>query len=137
LKDIPRNLHKWSKKKVKLHKQMLDLYRRAKEFENIKKQIEKELLGAKQTTDKNLQLFYELKNKSEKKAFQEQIRFYKNKEKAKELGKSKTKYIIKNKRTKKKYTKKKLAIALAKQKSGKKLDFYELKLILEHSKKNE
>lgn len=137
LKEIHRNLNKWPKKKVKIHKQMLDLYRKAKEFENIKRQIEKELLGAKQTSDKNLQLFYELKNWSEKKAFQEQLRVFKNKAKAKEIGKLKTKYIIKKKRTQKKFMKKKLAIALEKQKSGKKLDFYELKLILEHSKKKE
>jgi len=135
LKEMHRNLKKWSKRKVKIHKQMLDLYRKAKEFQNIKRQIEKELIGAKQTTDKNLQLFYELKNQSEKKAFREQLRFYKNKVKAKEIDKSKTKYIIKSKRTQKKYTKKKLAIALAKQRSGKKLDFYELKLILDHSKR--
>jgi len=137
LKEIPRNLNKWSKRKVKIHKQMLNLYRKAKEFENIKRQIEKELLGIKQTIDKNLQLFYELKNQSEKKAFQEQLKIFEDKAKAKEIHKSKTKYLIKKKRTLKKYTKKKIAIALQKQKSGKKLDFYELKLILEHSKKRE
>ncbi|MHA2288428.1 MAG: hypothetical protein ACXABG_06540 [Promethearchaeota archaeon] len=134
LKWIPRNLKKWSKKKVKVHKQMLKLYRKAKEYENIKKQIEKELLGAMQTTDKNLQLFYELKDKSQKKVLQEQVKLFKSKAKDREIRTLKTKYIIKKKRTQKKYSKKKLAIALEKQKSGKKLDFYELKLILEHSK---
>ena len=137
LKEIPRNLNKWSKRKLKIHKQMLNLYRKAKEFENIKRQIEKELLGIKKTADKNLQLFYELKNQSEKKAFQEQLKIFKDKAKAREIHKSKTKYLIKKKRTLKKYTKKKLANALQKQRSGKKLDFYELKLILEHSKKRE
>jgi len=137
LKEIPRSLNKWSKRKLKIHKQMLNLYRKAKEFEKIKRQIEKELLGIKKTADKNLQLFYELKNQSEKKAFQEQLKIFKDKAKAKEIHKSKTKYLIKKKRTLKKYTKKKLANALQKQRSGKKLDFYELKLILEHSKKRE
>ena len=137
LKEIPRNLNKWSKRKVKTHKQMLKLYRKAKEFANIKRQIEKELLGVKQTIDKNLQLFYELKNQSEKKAFQEQLKIFKDKAKAKDILKSKTKYLIKKKRTLKKYTKKKLTIALQKQKSGKKLDFYELKLILDHSNRRE
>jgi len=137
LKEIPRSLNKWSKRKVKIHKQMLNLYRKAKEFESIKRQIEKELLGIKQTADKKLQLFYELKNQSEKKAFQEQLKIFEDKAKAKKMHKSKTKYLIKKKRTLKKYTKKKLANALYKQKSGKKLDFYELKLILEHSKKRE
>ena len=135
LKEIHRNLNKWPKRKRKIHKQMLNLYRKAKEFENIKRQIEKELIGVKQTTDKSIQLFYELKNKSSKKAIQEQLRFFKEKAKAKELRVLKTKYIIKKKRTQKKYTKDKLRIALEKQKSGKRLDFYELKLILDHSKK--
>ena len=135
LKGMHRYLDKWSKRKVKIHKQMLELYRKAKEFEKIKMQIEKELLEAKQTTDKNLQLFYDLKNQSEKKAFREQLKIIKDKAKAKERNKLKTKYIIKKKRSQKSYTKAKLATALQKQRSGKKLDFYELKLILEHSKK--
>ncbi|MCK4285912.1 MAG: hypothetical protein KAX18_06905, partial [Candidatus Lokiarchaeota archaeon] len=54
LKEIPRNLNKWSKKKVKIHRKMLDLCRKAKVFENIKKQIENELLGAKLATDRYL-----------------------------------------------------------------------------------
>jgi len=137
LKEIPRNLNKWSKRKVKIHKQMLNLYRKAKEFEKIKRQIEKVLLGIKQTANTNLQLFYELKNQSEKKGFQEQLKIFKDKVKAKEIHKSKIKYLIKKKRTLKKYTKKKLANALQKQKSGKKLDFFELKLILDHSKKRD
>jgi len=137
LKEIHRNLNKWSKRKVKIHKQMLNLYRKAKEFEYIKRQIEKELLGIKQTADKNLKLFYELKNQSEKKAFQEQLKIFKDKIKTKERNALKIKYLIKKKRTMKKYTKKKLANALQKQRSGKNLDFYELKLILEHSKKRE
>jgi len=137
LKEIHRNLNKWSIRKVKIHKQMLNLYRKAKEFENIKRQIEKELLGIKQTADKNIQLFYELKDRSEKKAFQEQLKSFKDKVKAKELSKLKTRYLIKKKRTLKKYTKKKLSIALQKQKSGKKLDFYELKLIMDHSRRRE
>ena len=137
LKEIHRYLNKWSKRKVKIHKQMLDLYRKAKEFENIKRQIEKVLLGIKHTTDKNLQLFYKLKNQSEKKAFQEQLRVVKEKAKAKERRTLQTKYIVKKKRSQKKYIKNKLAIALEKQKSGRKLDFYELKLIFDHSKKKE
>ena len=135
LNGMHKNLDKWSKRKVKINKKMLELYQKAKEFEKIKMQIEKELLGAKQTTDKNLQLFYDLKKQSEKKAFQEQLKIFKDKAKAKERNKLKTKYIIKKKRSQKSYTKAKLATALQKQRSGKKLDFYELKLILEHSKK--
>jgi len=135
LKGMHKNLDKWSKRNVKIHKQMLELYQKAKEFEKIKMQIEKELLGAKQTTDKNLQLFYDLKKQSEKKTFREQLKIFKDKAKAKERNKLKTKYIIKKKRSQKSYTKAKLATALQKQRSGKKLDFYELKLILEHSKK--
>ncbi|NVM46830.1 MAG: hypothetical protein HWN79_18135 [Candidatus Lokiarchaeota archaeon] len=134
---IPRNLNKWSKKKVKIHRKMLDLCRKAKVFENIKKQIEKELLGAKQATDRYLLLYSELKNQNKKKLIEEQLRPFKNRAKAKEKRKIKTKYIIKKKRLKKKFRNEKLEIALEKQKSGKRLDFYELKLILDHSKNKE
>jgi hypothetical protein len=134
VRNIDKNLKKWSNRRVNTHKQILSLYRKARNFENIKKQIENELLRTKQTTDKNLQLFYRLKDKSQKQAFQEQVRMYKSKRKEEELHRLKTKYIIKKKKTQKKYVKEKLAIALEKEKSGKKLDFYELKLILEHKK---
>jgi hypothetical protein len=137
LKEIPRNLNKLSKKKVKIHRKMIDLCRKAKVFENIKKQIENELLGAKQATDRYLQLYSELKNQNKKKLIEEQLRPFKNRAKAKEKRKIKTKYIIKKKRLKKKFKDKKLEIALEKQKSGKKLDFYEFKLILDHSKQKE
>ena len=113
---------------------MLDLYRRAKQFQNIKKQIENELLGTKQAADKNIQNFYKIKDNSLKQAFQEQVKIYRKKKKEEEVNRVKTKYIVQKKRTQKKYTKKKLETALEKQKLGKKLDFYELKLILEHSK---
>ncbi|MFX0076231.1 MAG: hypothetical protein ACFE96_12365, partial [Candidatus Hermodarchaeota archaeon] len=134
VRAIEKNLKKWSKRRVNTHKKMLEIYRKAKHFENIKKQIEKELIGAKQATDKNLQLFYKLRDKSQKQAFQEQVELFKSRKKEEELRILKTKYIIKKKKTQKKYTKEKLKAALDKQKSGKKLDFYELKLILEHTK---
>jgi len=71
LKEMPRNLNKWSKKRVKIHRKMLDLCRKAKVFENIKKQIEIELLGTKHTTDRYLQLYSELKNRNKKKLIEE------------------------------------------------------------------
>jgi len=125
LKEIPRNLNKWSKKRVKNHKKMLELCRKAKVFENIKKQIENELLGAKQATDRYLQLYSEMTNQNKNKLIEEQLRFFKNRAKAKEKRMLNTKYIIKKKRLKKKFRNEKLEIALEKQKSGKKLDFYE------------
>lgn len=137
LKEIPRNLNKLSKKKVKIHRKMLDLCRKAKVFENIKKQIENELLGAKQATDRYLLLYSELENQNKKKLIEEQLRPFKNRAKAKKKRLQTTKYLIKKKRLKKKFRNEKLEIALEKQKSGKKLDFYELKLILNHSKKKE
>ncbi|MHA1461306.1 MAG: hypothetical protein ACTSO8_07480 [Promethearchaeota archaeon] len=137
LKEIPRNLNKWSKKRVKIHKKMLDLCRKAKVFENIKKQIENELLGANKATERYLQLYSEMTSQNKNKLIEEQVSFYINKAKAKEKQRQKTKNIVKKKRSQKKFKNKKLEIALEKQKSGKKLDFYELKLILEHSKKKE
>lgn len=134
LKTIGQKLNKWSKRKKNLHKKMLDLYRRAREFEIIKKQIENELLDNRKMIGKNLKLFYELRDTSQKQAFQEQIKALKDKAKLEEVQILKTKYIVKKKKMEKKHTKEKLAQALEKQKSGKKLDFYELKLILEHSK---
>jgi len=141
LKEILRNLNKWSKKKVKIHRKMLGLCRKAKVFENIKKQIKNELLRAKQVTDRNLQLYSEMTNQNKNKLIEEQLRFFKKKAKAKAKAKAKekriinTKYIIKKKRLQKKFKNKKLEIALEKQKSGKKLDFYEFKLILDSKKK--
>ena len=135
LKEIPRNLKKWSKKKVKTHRKMLNLCRKAKAFENVKKQIENELLRAKQATDAYLQLYFELTNEKKKKLIEEQLNIFKIKAKAKEKRALATKYVIKKKRKQKKFRNEKLKIALEKQKSGKKLDFYELKLILDHSKK--
>jgi len=141
LKEILRNLNKWSKKKVKIHRKMLGLCRKAKVFENIKKQIKNELLEAKQVSDRNLQLYSEMTNQNKNKLIEEQLRFFKKKAKAKVKAKAKekriinTKYIIKKKRLQKKFKNKKLEIALEKQKSGKKLDFYEFKLILDSKKK--
>jgi hypothetical protein len=114
---------------------MLDLCRKAKVFENIKKQIENELLGAKLATDRYLQLYSEITNQNKNKLIEEQLSFFKKKAKAKEKLRQKTKYIIKKKRLQKKFKNKKLEIALEKQKSGKKLDFYEFKLILDSKKK--
>jgi len=135
LKVIPRNLNKWSKKKVKNHRKMLDLYRKAKVFEHVKKQIENELLRAKQATNRYLQLYSELTNQKKNELIEEQLSFFKNKATAKEQRKAINKYIVKKKRKQKKFRDEKLKIVLEKQKSGKKLDFYELKLILDHSKK--
>jgi len=137
LKEIPRNLNKWSKKKVKIHRKMLGLCRKAQAFENVKKQIENELLRAKQATDGYLQLYSKLTNQKKNELIEEQLSFFKNKAKAKEQRVATTKYIIKKKRKQKKFRNEKLKIALEKQKSGKKMDFYELKLIFDHSKEKE
>ena len=116
LKKIPRNLNKLSKKKVKIHRKMLNLCRKAKVFENIKKQIENELLGVKQVTDRYLQLYSEITNQNNNKLIEEQLSFFKKKAKAKEEQRQKTKYIIKKERSKKKFRNEKLEIALEKQK---------------------
>ncbi len=78
LKEISRILNEFSQKKIKNHRKMLDLCRKAKLFDSIKKQIENELLGAKQETDRYLQLYFELKNRSKKNLKEELLRQFKN-----------------------------------------------------------
>ena len=51
LKEINRGLIKWSNKRKNYHKKMLDLYREAKEFWNIKKEMENNLKENKDVAD--------------------------------------------------------------------------------------
>jgi len=141
LNEINDNLIKWSKKRIKTHKKMLNLYRKSRKFEIIKKQMEHELFSSRQSSNRYFQLFHDLNEQTKQLIIQEQIAIIKSKElhpkelPPKEIQTPHIKEVIKRKKVQKKFMKKRLAIALDKKKAGKKLDFYELKLILDHSKK--
>ena len=83
LNEISRILNEFSRKKIKNHRKMLDLCRKAKFFDSIKKQIENELLGAKRETDRYHQLYFELKNQSKKNLREDLLRQFKNSAKTK------------------------------------------------------
>ena len=136
--QIKKSLEKWTKKQTICHKKMLILYRKAKEFENVTMQMENELYNNRDSAYKNYQIFNDLITQNRKKILKELSIYLRNKkkpEKAKPKQKPIDKELIKRKKTRKKFVKKKLEQALDKKKAGKKLDFYELKLILDHSKK--
>lgn len=134
LKEIYENLIKYYNKRLSTHKKMFELYRRMREFETVKHQIEKELIMHKTNADDFHLLFSKLMNLN-KKVFLEELS---KKEKSiiipRKIPKSHINAIVTKKRKLKKFELKKLTIALNKQKAGKKLDFYELQLILKHSK---
>ena len=138
LVQIKKSLEKWAKKRTDCHKKMLTLYRKGKEFENVVMQMENELYNNRDSAYKNYQIFNDLITQNRKKILKElSISFREKKipEKIKPKQKPIDKELIKRKKTRKKFVKKKLEQALDKKKAGKKLDFYELKLILDHSKK--
>jgi hypothetical protein len=117
------------------HKDLLDLYKKVKEFEEIKMKIDYELIENKTTADGYHELFLKLMNLNKKVLLDELSSKAKSEIRPWERRKPDVKAIIKKKKKYKKLEQKKLEIALEKQKSGKKLDFYEYQLILKHSKK--
>ena len=138
MKLIKKNLKKWTEKRTEGHKIMLSLYRKAKAFEIIQKQMENELNLKEKSANKYHQQFNDLINQNKNKILEELFVYLKSKKKPEKI-KPKLKVIdkelIKRKKSRKKFMKKKLAIAIDKKKAGKRLNFYELKLILDHSKK--
>ncbi|MFX1378268.1 MAG: hypothetical protein ACFFA4_04170 [Promethearchaeota archaeon] len=135
LTEIYENIFKISNKRLITHKKMLDLYRKAREFEKIKKRVENELIESKNTAEGYHQLFVKLIDLNKKVLLDELSNKPIIELRPKEIKKLDEKAIIKKKKKHKKLEQKKLAIALDKQKSGKKLNFYEYQLILKHSKK--
>ncbi|MFX0144937.1 MAG: hypothetical protein ACFE9C_12760 [Candidatus Hodarchaeota archaeon] len=134
LKVIYENLIKFYNKRLLTHKKMFELYRKIREFETVKHQIEHELIDHKSNADDFHLLFSKLMNLNKKVRSEELL----NREKSiiipRKIPKSQINTIINKKRKLKRFEQKKLAIALNKQKAGKKLDFYELQLILKRSK---
>lgn len=135
LTEIYENLYDLSRKRLMTHKKMLDLYKKAKGFEQIKKEIENELIENKTSADGFHQLFLKLMNLNKKVLLDDLTNKTKSSLRPKVLKTSDLKAIIKKKKKVKRLEQKKLEIALEKQKSGKKLDFYEYQLILKHSKR--
>ena len=135
LKELYNSLDKLTAKRLNSHKKMLELYRKAREFENIKKNIEKELIMNQNAAYRNYQLFTQLMNQNKLVLLEELSHQPKEEIQPKEIVTTRVKSIIEKKKSHKKLVQERLSLALYKQKSGKKLDFYELKLILDHSKK--
>ncbi|MFX1502537.1 MAG: hypothetical protein ACFFDH_16365, partial [Promethearchaeota archaeon] len=134
LKKVYENLIKLSYKRLMTHRKMLILYRKVREFENIKKEIVNELIENKTMVEEYHQLFLKLMNQNKKMLLNKLSNRPKIKGRPREIKTPNVEAIIKKKKKYKKQEQKKLAIALDKQKAGKKLDFYELQLILKHSK---
>jgi len=135
LKEINLHLIKWSNKRINYHKNMLNLYREARVFRKIKKKMENKLKENSDTANHNYQHFLEKMNQNEKNIMEGKWLQQKVKPQRRDIITPRLESIITRKEMFKQFKNEKLAIALEKQKLGKKLDFYELKLILERSKK--
>jgi len=118
LKEIYETLIKLANKRLMTHKKMLDLYRKAGEFDNIKKRLENELIENKTTADGYYQLFLKLMNQNKKLLLEE---LSKSKVSPKFKKKTNVKAIIKKKKKKKRLEKKKKKICLKNKKKRKKL----------------
>ena len=135
LKEINRDLIKWSNKRKNYHKKMLDLYREAKEFRKFKKEMENKLKENKDAADHYYQLYLEIMNRNEREIIKKIWLKPKAKPQRREIITPRLESIIARKEMFKQFKNERLAIALEKQKLGKKLDFYEFKLILDQPKK--
>lgn len=120
---------------------MLGLYKNAREFENIKQEIVEELKESRSNADEYHQLFLKLMDQNKKVLLANLSSRSKRKVQPKTMTPPKViltpkeKAIIKKKKKFKRHEQRKLEIAIEKQRSGRRLDFYELQLIMKHSKK--
>ena len=133
LNKIYEQLNKWSNKSQKNHAKMQDLYQKANELKNKKKQMEEELIENKKAADQFH--FQYLDTMSQKKKMDKGRRPYRQKGAKYAPRKQKPRHRApsKNKALLEKMKQEKLATALEKQKAGKKLNLYEARLILEKS----
>ena len=134
LNKIYEQLNKWSNKSQKNHAKMQDLYKKANELRNKKKQMEEELIENKKTADQYH--FQYLDVMSQKKKMDKGRRPYKQRGKRPFPGKQKPRRRppSKNRELIEKMKQEKLATALEKHKTGKKLNLFEARLILEQNK---
>ncbi len=134
LNKIYEQLNKWSNKSQKNHAKMQDLYQKANELRNKKKQMEEELIENKKTADKYHFQYLDVMN--QKKKMDKGRRPYKQRGKRPFPGKQRPRHRppSKNRELIEKMKKEKLATALEKHKAGKKLNLFEARLILEQNK---
>ena len=134
LNKIYEQLNKWSNKSQKNHAKMQDLYQKANELRNKKKQMEEELIENKKTADKYHFQYLDVMN--QKKKMDKGRRPYKQRGKKPFPGKQRPRHRppSKNRELIEKMKKEKLATALEKHKAGKKLNLFEARLILEQNK---
>ncbi|MFW9823377.1 MAG: hypothetical protein ACFFE4_10605 [Candidatus Thorarchaeota archaeon] len=135
LREIYENMGILSYERLMTHKKILDFYRKIKEFEDVKKKIEIELIDNKKKAAGYHQVFLKLMDQNKKVLLNELINKTRKKLRPKEILTPKVKAIIRQKKKYKNLEKKKLVAALNKQRLGKRLDFYEMQLILKHTKK--
>jgi hypothetical protein len=154
LKDLYNNLDKLIVERSNTHKEMLKLYRITRKYQDIKNDIDNELVQNKNTANRNFMLFTQIMSQKESGIFEELTNYVKNKPKPKEIILSKRKKkqkpkpkplqpkqkltpeikeMIRKKKSQRKLMQEKLDYAIKKQKAGKKLNFAELKLILDNS----
>jgi len=120
-------LKKWRDKRKKNHLQILILYRKLNDLSINRSKLDNQFDEITFSNEKIKNYFNEILNNG-KEALEEEISPISEDERRKEKKKNNWLLMQKHKH-------KKLAIAIEKKKMGKKLDFYELKLILENSKK--
>ena len=134
LNKIYEQLNKWSNKSQKNHAKMQELYQKANDLKNKKKQMEEELIENKKAADQYH--FQFLDAMSQKKKLDKGRRPYKPRGKRGVPRKPKSGYHppSKDKELLEKIKQDKLATALEKQKAGKKLNLFEARLILEQGK---
>lgn len=134
LNKIYEQLNKWSNKSQKNHAKMQDLYQKANELRNKKKQMEEELIENKKTADQYHFQYLDVMN--QKKKMDKGRRPYKQRGKRPFPGKQRPRHRppSKNRELIEKMKQEKLATALEKHKAGKKLNLFEARLILEQNK---
>ncbi|MFX1566991.1 MAG: hypothetical protein ACFFCV_01340 [Promethearchaeota archaeon] len=132
------NLKKWSARLLFSHKKMFALYKAARKFDIIKSKIAVILSDNKEVSVYYNQLYMDLLNENYNNMLEDlsQLKKRKKPRVVKEKEVQNKKEFIRKRKYSKKIIERKLNQALEKQKLGKKLDFYELKLILDHSKKS-
>ena len=124
-------LIKWRDKRKKIHLEILHLYRKINDISNNKKNLDNQFKGIIFSNENIKQYITEFLN-NEKISLKEESLLSNKSYHANNLINEKKKdnwHILQR------HKHKKLAIAVEKKRKGKKLDFYELKLILENSKK--